>query len=213
VAAPFSRYRTEVRDDWIDYNGHLHDAGYALVLSEANEVVLADLGLSADYRAETGRAMYTVESHIRYLAETSLGDLLRAASLLVSADPKRMRVHTALTRDDGTLIATGEHLYLHVDSAAGQVTAMPSDRWAAVTALLAAHADLPRPEHLGRGIGALVAVARRPCCRAGPAAVSWPGAGRPAGCSASGEPQCGAMPGRGVRTRPGPGSNGSRPRR
>ena len=161
MAAPFARYRTEVRDDWIDYNGHLHDAGYALVLSEANEVLLADLGLSANYRAETGRAMYTVESHIRYLAESSRGDLLRAISLLVSADPKRIRVHTALTRDDGTLIATGEHLYLHVDATAGLVTAMPPDRWAAVKALLAAHAALPRPEHLGRGIGALVAASER----------------------------------------------------
>ena len=35
--------------------------------------------------------MYTVESHIRYLAEASRGDRLAAASLLVSADAKRLR--------------------------------------------------------------------------------------------------------------------------
>ena len=160
MAAPFTRYRTQVRDDWIDYNGHLHDAGYAIVLSEANEVLFADLGLSEDYRRRTGCALYTVESHIRYLAESRRGDRLRAASLLVSADPKRMRVHTALIRGDGTLIATGEHLYLHVDSAAGKVTEMPPDRWIAVRALLLAHAALPRPEHLGHGIGELVAPRR-----------------------------------------------------
>ena len=48
AAAPYARYRTEVREEWIDYNGHLNDAGYAIVLSEANEVLLAHLGLSAD---------------------------------------------------------------------------------------------------------------------------------------------------------------------
>ncbi len=153
-AAPFARYRAEVGAEWIDFNGHLHDAGYALMLSEANEVLLAHLGLSKGYRADTGRAMYTVESHIRYLAESKRGDVIEAASLLVSADARRMRVHTLLSRDNGVPVATGEHLYLHVDEAAGGVTAMPADRWAAVEALLSAHASLDRPAHLGRGVGA-----------------------------------------------------------
>ena len=153
-AGAYARYRTEVREEWIDYNGHLNDAGYAIVLGEANEVLLADLGLSEAYRMDTGRAMYTVESHIRYLAEARRGDVIEAASLLVSADAKRMRVHTLLRRGDGVPIATGEYLYLHVDQAAGGVTAMPPDRWAAVDALLTAHASLERPEHLGRGVAA-----------------------------------------------------------
>ena len=153
AAAPYARYRTKVREEWIDYNGHLHDAGYAIVLSEANEALLAHLGLSEAYRADTGRAMYTVESHIRYLAEAVRGDVIEAGSLLVSADAKRLRVHTVLRRDDGVPVATGEYLYLHVDQAVGRVTAMPPDRWAAVSALLSAHAALDRPGHLGRGIG------------------------------------------------------------
>jgi acyl-CoA thioesterase FadM len=152
--APYRRYRTEVREEWIDYNGHLHDGCYAVVLSEANEVMFADLELSEDYRVETGRAMYTVECHIRFLAESKRGEVLEASTILVSADPKRMRVHTLLSRDDGTPIATGEFFYLHVDEAAGGVTAMPDDRWRLVEALLTAHASLDRPAHLGLGVGA-----------------------------------------------------------
>jgi acyl-CoA thioesterase FadM len=148
----FDRYATEVGAEWIDYNGHLNDAGYAVLLSEANEVLLAALGLSEDYRRSTGRALYTVECHIRYLAECKRGDRIEAASLLVSADVKRLRVHTALSRSDGTVVATGEHLYLHVDNAAGRVTPMPPGRWEAVQTLLVAQADLARPEYLGRGI-------------------------------------------------------------
>lgn len=153
LAVPFAGYQAEVRQEWIDYNAHLHDASYGIVFSEANEVLLAALGLSEDYRAATGSAMYTAESHIRYLAETSRGDRLAAASFLVSADAKRLRVHTALTRRDGTLVATGEHMYLHVDER-GRVSAMPAGRWEAVAAMLAAHAVLARPGYLGRGIGA-----------------------------------------------------------
>jgi len=153
AGAPYARYRTEVREEWIDYNGHLNDAGYAVVLSEANEALLDHLGLSEDYQADTGRAMYTVESHIRYLAEAKRGDVIEAESLLVSADAKRMRLHTLLRRGDGVPVATGEYFYLHVDQAAGEVTTMPPERWRAVDALLSAHAPLDRPGHLGRGIG------------------------------------------------------------
>jgi acyl-CoA thioester hydrolase len=152
--APYRKYRTDVREEWIDYNGHLHDGNYAVVLSEANEVMFAQLELSEDYRIETGRAMYTVECHIRYLNESKRGDVLEASTILVSADPKRMRLHTLLCRGDGTPIATGEFFYLHVDDSVGGVTAMPDDRWQLVSALLADHASLDRPAHLGLGVGA-----------------------------------------------------------
>jgi acyl-CoA thioesterase FadM len=148
--APFEGYRTEVGGDWIDYNGHLNDAGYAVLLSAANEVVLAHLGLSEEYRAATGRALYTAESHIRYLAEARRGDPIEAASLLVGADAKRLRLQTLLRRGDGTPVATGEYVYLHVDPAAGGVTAMPPQRWAAVSALLSAHRGCA-PLHAERG--------------------------------------------------------------
>jgi acyl-CoA thioesterase FadM len=151
-AAPYARYKTTVGAEWIDYNGHLNDAGYAVLLGAANELLLADLGLSEAYRRATGRALYTVASHIRYLAECKHGDVLTARSLLVSADVKRIRVHTELVSADGVVAATGEYLYLHVDEAAGGVTPMPPERWTAVSALLAAQAALPRPAHLGRGI-------------------------------------------------------------
>lgn len=148
-AAFFAGYQTEVGGDWIDYNGHLNDAGYAVLLSAANEVVLAHLGLSQDYRVATGRALYTAESHIRYLAEARRGDTIEAASLLAAADAKRLRLQTLLRRGDGLPVASGEYLYLHVDPAAGGVTAMPPQQWAAVSALLEAHRGCP-PLHSER---------------------------------------------------------------
>lgn len=154
VPAPFTTFRTRVRPEWVDYNKHMNDAAYAQVLGEANEALLAALGLSAAYRESTGAALFTVESHIRYLAECSLGQELAAASLLVSADAKRLHLSTELLDVAGHPVATGEFLYLHVDARQGKVTEMPPDRRAEVDAVLAAHAVLPRPAHLGRGIGA-----------------------------------------------------------
>jgi acyl-CoA thioesterase FadM len=153
-SAPFSTYRTEVPAEWLDYNGHMHDASYLIALSDANEELFEALDLSADYRRDAGASFYTVEYHIRYRAECALGDVLVASTTLVSADEKRMRLYTELKHADGRLAATGESLYLHFDTAVGGVTKMPADPHQRVQELLAAHAKLPRPAHLGLGVGA-----------------------------------------------------------
>lgn len=152
--APFRGYRAAVRDEWVDYNGHLGDASYAVVLTAANELLLEELGVSAGYRRATGRAMYTVAAHLRYLAQAGPGDVLTAESILVGADRKRLRVHTLLRHEDGEPVATGEHLYLHVDTAAGSVEPFPAQVQARIDLLLAAHAALERPAHLGLGLPA-----------------------------------------------------------
>lgn len=151
---PFSTYSTVVREEWLDYNGHMHDASYGIVFSDANEELFAALGLSVDYSATARASLYTVECHIRYLAECSLGQPLRAATIVVAADARKVRLYTELLHEDGRLAATGEFLYLHVDTALGATTAMPTDRHDRVQDMLGAHAGLPRPSHLGLGVGA-----------------------------------------------------------
>jgi acyl-CoA thioester hydrolase len=150
--APFTAYHEQVRPEWLDYNGHLHDASYATVFSDAHELVFESMGLSADYRASHDASFFTVETHVRFLAECSAGQTLTAATILVEADAKRMRLHSELYAD-GVLAATGESLYLHVDIATGRTAPLPADRQQRVDALLAAHAGLPRPAHLGLGVG------------------------------------------------------------
>jgi acyl-CoA thioester hydrolase len=151
-AAPFSAYRQQVRQEWLDYNGHLHDASYATVLSDAHELVFEHLGLSADYRVSHAASMFTVETHIRFLAECSEGQTLTASTTLVEADAKRMRLHSELFADDA-LAATGESLYVHVDTTTGRSAPLPDDRQNLVRAMLDQHAELPRPAHLGLGVG------------------------------------------------------------
>jgi acyl-CoA thioester hydrolase len=137
-AAAFTAYREQVRPEWLDYNGHLNDASYAIVLTAAHELLLDHLGLSADYRESHQASMFTVEMHLRYLAEVSTGQTLTASTVVTEADHKKLRLHSELYAD-GTLAATGDCLYLHVDTAAGRTAPLPSDRQAGVDAMLAAH--------------------------------------------------------------------------
>jgi len=143
----FSAYDARVLPEWVDYNGHMHDAAYAIALSDANEELFRALDLSEDYRATAGAAFYTVETHLRFVAECIEGQRLTAHTLLVSAGPKRIHLYTELFADE-VMVATGESVYLHVDSTGGRTTPMPPDRQAKVDELHAAHASLPRPKHI-----------------------------------------------------------------
>ncbi|MDX6367260.1 MAG: acyl-CoA thioester hydrolase [Nocardioidaceae bacterium] len=153
---PFTRYRTTVPAEWLDYNGHMHDASYGIALSDANEELFASLDLSREYREQTTASLYTVEYHIRYLAECGLGQALSATTLVLAASAKWVHLYTELLRDGSDVAATGESLYLHVDTTRSVTTPLPVDRQHRVQAMVAAHADLPRPSHLGRGVGARV---------------------------------------------------------
>ena len=139
--AQFTSYREEVRKEWLDYNGHLNDASYAIALTRAHELLLEHLGLSAGYRESHQASMFTVEMHLAYVAEVNAGQVLTAATRVVEADHKRLRLRSDLYAD-GVLAATGECLYLHVDTVAGHTAPLPADRQSAVDALLTAHAGL-----------------------------------------------------------------------
>ena len=142
-----------VREEWLDYNGHVTDSAYAVLCAAANEAYLEHLGISADYQARTGCTTYTVEAHLRFLAEVSRGQVVDADVQLVDADAKRLRLHTTLRVGDVDVL-TGEYLFLHVDQGTGGVAPFPPDRAEVLAAEKAAHAEAPRPAHLGRGVGA-----------------------------------------------------------
>nr|WP_280712933.1 thioesterase family protein [Brevibacterium marinum] len=119
-------FRTEVIDDWIDYNGHMSEAFYVLVFGFATDQVMDRIGLDEDCRRANKSSLYTVESHIRYLDEVPLGAVLEVAPKLVSAGSKK--VHLAYEmRVDGTLVSTEEIIALHVDQTEGSTAPFPDE--------------------------------------------------------------------------------------
>jgi acyl-CoA thioester hydrolase len=138
--------------DWIDYNGHMMDAYYSVAFTEATEMLLDHVGLGAAYRARTGSGIYTVESHICFRASVRGGEQLRYTSRLLGCDSRRLHVFHQILLASGSQAATNELMFLHVDLGTEQVTAMPAEQLAAVSALAAQHATLPVPEAAGRSI-------------------------------------------------------------
>jgi acyl-CoA thioester hydrolase len=106
-------WREPVQDAWIDYNGHLSEAYYVLVLGHATDAVMDALGLGPAYQAANDASLYTVEAHIRYLEEISAGSDLEVRSSVIGVTGKLLWIwHELYT--EGRLRATEEVLGVHV---------------------------------------------------------------------------------------------------
>src|SRR5207253_7398090 len=71
-------YQTAILPEWIDYNGHLRDAYYVLIVSLACDALMDRLRMDAAYRQRTLCTLYTLEMHIHYLHEVKVTDTARS---------------------------------------------------------------------------------------------------------------------------------------
>jgi carnitine 3-dehydrogenase len=144
---------TQVRSEWVDYNGHMTDSRYLQVFGDATDALLRSVGVDDGYRA-SGRALYTVESHVTHGAEAKLLDPLYVLTRLLAVDDKRVHLFHALHRGrDDVLVATGEQMYLHVDTKAGKAAPMDAAVREKLEKVRAVQSDLPPPAQAGRHVG------------------------------------------------------------
>ena len=149
---PFAQHHAEVLPAWIDYNGHMTEFRYLQVMSDAADCLLTYLGLSQAY-VEAGFSIYTVETHIRHLAEAKLGEKITIATQILSADERKIRLWHSLKTEAGIEVATGEQMWLHVDMKAGRTAPMQGILRQRMLALFEAHQSLAMPEGASRYIG------------------------------------------------------------
>jgi len=132
-------YQTAVADEWIDYNGHLRDAYYSLIVSLACDELMDRLGLDAGYRERTRNTLYTVEMHIHFLREVKKNDLVLIDVRVLGADQKKMHVALDMVREsDGAAAASAELMLLHVHQGEQVTTAhFPPEIAGAIARLVA----------------------------------------------------------------------------
>jgi acyl-CoA thioester hydrolase len=153
IPAPFDGYRTEIRPEWIDYNGHMNVAYYVLVFDYATDAFWNYLGIGEGYLKRTNHSTFALESHVTYQGEVKLGDRVRVTSMLLGADAKRLHFfHRMYHAEQGYLAATLESICLHVSLATRRAAPFPEDRQAFLARVFAAHQRLGVPEDAGRRI-------------------------------------------------------------
>ena len=146
-------FNVEVVPDWVDYNGHMNDAAYALVFSRSFDAFMVELGMDAAFRARTKLTIYTLTMLIHYRQEAKLGEKLNIGLHLLDFDAKKLHIWLEMRRE-GELIAMSEQLLVCVDKS-GEMpksAAFPPDIAVKIAALALAQSNIPRPKEAGRGI-------------------------------------------------------------
>ena len=156
IDQPLETLRQQVPSEWTDYNGHMNEARYLDCFSMATDAMMRWVGVDADYLA-SGNSYFTVETHIQHLDEVTAGTEIHATSQLLMGEGKKMQLfhHLYAVTPDGAdrLLATGEHMLIHVDMNSRASSLPGADVAARLATMAAAHAKLPRPDGAGRAIG------------------------------------------------------------
>jgi len=154
IAAPFDEFRTAVRPEWIDHNGHMNMGYYLVVFDLATDAFLAWTGLDAAHRRDHAVTTFCLEAHVTYHREVRAGDPLRFTTLLLAHDAKRLHyLHAMYHADACYLAATNELMSLHVSEATRRGAPMAAGVLERLARIQRAHDALPRPPQAGRRIG------------------------------------------------------------
>jgi len=137
---------------WADANGHVNEACYLALASQATDRFLETVGCDAHYVA-SGGGYFTLENHIQYLAETHVGDVLTVKTQVLAGAAKTLRLFHFIETESGAVAATVETLLIHVDLATRRSAPPPAAMAEAIRQRAAAHADQPWPDGAGRSIG------------------------------------------------------------
>ena len=136
-----------VQESWLDAYGHLNEAYYLVPFSNTSWIMQDHFGVGVDYFEATGCAIYTVETHLRYLNDVRSLATMEIETLMLGSDAKKIWfAHQMMV--DGKCCATAEFMTLHFNTREGRTMEMPDD----IQAGLRAAQVSELPDWVGRQI-------------------------------------------------------------
>ncbi|MFI1464400.1 thioesterase family protein [Nocardia carnea] len=136
-----------VPESFRDENDHMNIRHYFDLCVEAGGQVFERIGITDEYRASRGTGFFTAEHHIRYYAETRIGEEVSVYVRGVDRSDKVVHVVAMLVNDTTRrLSCTLEITAIHVDLRTRAATAFAADIATAIDRELAADvAEWPVP--------------------------------------------------------------------
>lgn len=142
---------TTVADEWVDYNGHMNDAAYALVFSQAVDALMEAIELDEAGRTRHAYTLYTLETHLCYRREAHRDQPLTVEVVLIDRDAKRLHAFFSMRDEAGECLATSEQMLMGIATDSGRPGPFPEPVAARIDALPRC-GDADRPAQAGRRI-------------------------------------------------------------
>ncbi|MBV1869173.1 MAG: thioesterase family protein [Marinosulfonomonas sp.] len=118
----FRLHEEPLQPGWLDAYGHLNEACYLVPFSNATWKLQDRFGIGTDYFDQTGCALYTLETHLRYISEVRAPATLSIETAVLGVDAKRLHIgHTMWS--GAQQCATFECMLLHYDTRASSAVA------------------------------------------------------------------------------------------
>jgi len=152
LSRPIRTLDRQVPPDWTDYNNHMNEARYLQCFADASDAFMRLIGADADYIA-SGKSWFTVETHIRHMNEVKALEPIHVLTQVIEGAGRKMRLFHSLHHGDGRLLATGEHMLVHVSLDTRSASEPEPDVARKLGEIAALHAKLPSPEGAGRAVG------------------------------------------------------------
>ena len=107
MTEPMHLYDAVVLKEWVDFNGHMNDAAYAIPFSRAIDALMDQIGLDAEGRKVTNHTLFTLAMQLRFHHEVKEGAPLKVSGQILEIDAKRLRLYQWLRHGEtGALLAT-----------------------------------------------------------------------------------------------------------
>lgn len=147
------QYDTKVIQEWVDHNGHMNDAEYNRVLSDATDDWLAHLGLTLETIKTLHYTVFTLENHLTFLKEMKLDEDIGVKVHLYDYDSKRLHVFMEMLNSEQALTSTYEVMLMGIDTENGRPSPFPDSIAHNIEAYYKKDEMTTRPKQLGHQIG------------------------------------------------------------
>ena len=142
-----------IKEDWIDFNGHMNMAYYVLLFDQALTNFLDSLDLGRSYVRTSGKSLFALENHITYQHELKQGDPVCVHFQLLDVDSKFMHYFMRLFHKDApTTAATMEQISLHVNMKTRMPTRFQEKNMTSLLKIQKDHEKYGKPREMGRSI-------------------------------------------------------------
>ena len=152
LSQPIRTVERAVPPDWTDYNNHMNEARYLQAFADGTDAFMRLIGADAEYIA-SGLSYFTAETHIRHVDEVKALEPITIDTQVLRGQGKKMHLFHTMRHGDGRLLATGEHMLLHVDLNSRSTCDPAPAVKETLEKIAALHAGLPTPDGTGRAIG------------------------------------------------------------